>query len=224
MADDPELRKIVAEVAAAYFSNSHVTPSEIPMVVNQIAQSLSAVGSPPAEAPADAAQQPNLTSAQIRKSITRDALVSFEDNRPYKTLRRHLAVRGLTPEQYRSKWGLPKDYPMVAPSYSEARSQMARTIGLGSRVTAKAPRPEPQAAAPEAPSAPEPQPAAQAAKPAAARAARKTTSRAPVRKRAAAAPVDAGGAETAPSSVNGAASRGARGRPRRAPAKPRREQ
>ncbi|MDB5447377.1 MAG: MucR family transcriptional regulator, partial [Phenylobacterium sp.] len=147
MVDDPDLRKIVAEVAAAYFRNSHVTPSEIPMVVNQIAQSLSAIGAPAPETPADASTQPSLTPSQIRKSITRDAVVSFEDNRPYKTLRRHLAVRGLTPEQYRSKWGLPKDYPMVAPAYSEARSQMARTIGLGSRVTAKAPKPEPQSAA-----------------------------------------------------------------------------
>lgn len=129
-----EFKGLVAEVAAAYFAKNHVTPSEISTVIDQIATSLSSVGvatTPPAEPEADA---PKLTSAQIRKSVTRDALISFEDNKPYKTLRRHLAAKGLTPEQYREKWGLPKDYPMAAPSYSEARAQIARSLGLGGRV------------------------------------------------------------------------------------------
>ena len=65
--------------------------------------------------------------------MTPDALISFEDNKPYKTLRRHLATHGLSPEQYREKWGLPRDYPMVAPNYSAARSQMAKQLGLGQR-------------------------------------------------------------------------------------------
>ena len=65
------------------------------------------------------------------RSVTPDALISFEDNKPYKTLRRHLATHGLTPEQYRDKWGLPRDYPMVAPNYSAARSQMAKQLGAG---------------------------------------------------------------------------------------------
>jgi predicted transcriptional regulator len=137
VSEDIDLRKIVADVAAAYFGNSHVTPAEIPTVINQIAASLSAVGAPAPEPAPEAPEQPKLTPAQIRKSITRDALISFEDNKPYKTLRRHLAVRGLSPQEYRAKWALPKDYPMVAPSYSEARASMARSIGLGSRVMAK---------------------------------------------------------------------------------------
>jgi len=139
LADESDLQQIVAEVAAAYFSNNHVTPSEIPTVVSQIANSLAGVGAP-AAAPeaAEPAAPAKLTPAQVRKSVTRDALISFEDNRPYKTLRRHLAVRGLTPDQYRSKWGLPNDYPMVAPAYSEARSSMAKALGLGSRRTAAA--------------------------------------------------------------------------------------
>lgn len=162
VSEDVELRKLVADVAAAYFSNSHVTATEIPNVITQIASSLSAVGSPAAEEPPEEPAQPKLSPAQIRKSITRDALISFEDNKPYKTLRRHLAVKGLTPEQYRQKWGLPKDYPMVAPSYSEARSDMARKLGLGSRgVQARA-----EAAAAPAPSEPAPPAtAAPAAKP-----------------------------------------------------------
>ena len=134
MSEDSDLRKLVADVSAAYFSNSHVTAAEISNVIGQIANSLSAVGAP-AVAPADeASEQRKLTPAQIRKSITRDALISFEDNKPYKTLRRHLAVKGLTPEQYREKWGLAKDYPMVSPAYSEARSNMAKALGLGRQV------------------------------------------------------------------------------------------
>jgi len=153
--DELDLRKIVADVAAAYFSNSHVTPSEISNVIGQIAASLSAVGGPVPEAPAEVPEGPKLTPVQIRKSITRDALVSFEDNKPYKTLRRHLAVKGLTPEQYRDKWGLPKDYPMVAPAYSERRSSMARALGLGRQLSSRTrpaePAPAPSGAAPKAP-------------------------------------------------------------------------
>jgi predicted transcriptional regulator len=162
VSEDIDLRKIVADVAAAYFGNSHVTPSEIPAVINQIASSLSVVGVPAPEGTAEIPAQSKLTPAQIRRSITRDALISFEDNKPYKTLRRHLAVRGLSPQEYRAKWGLPKDYPMVAPSYSEARASMARSIGLGNRVAAKSAAPEASEssttkanakAAPEAPAA-----------------------------------------------------------------------
>jgi predicted transcriptional regulator len=153
VSDTIELQKIVGEVAAAYFSNSHVSPAEIPNVINQIASSLSAVGAPAAEAPVEELEKPKLTPAQIRKTITPDALISFEDNRPYKTLRRHLAVRGLTPDEYKAKWGLPTDYPMVAPSYSQARSNLAKALGLGNRLNAHA-QPTPAAAAPAAPKRP----------------------------------------------------------------------
>lgn len=135
MSDSIELQKIVGQVAAAYFGNSHVSPAEIPTVINQIANSLAVVGAPAIEAPVETPEQAKLTPAQIRKSITPAALMSFEDNKGYKTLRRHLATRGLTPDEYRAKWGLPKDYPMVAPSYSEARSKLAKALGLGNRVT-----------------------------------------------------------------------------------------
>lgn len=141
---DEHLRELVAEVAAAYFSNSHVSPADIPNVIQQIASSLGGVQAPSgAEAghdgPADAAPATRLTAGQIRKSITPDALISFEDNKPYKTMKRHLSGRGLTPQQYREKWGLGADYPMVAPAYSAARSAMARSIGLGRKVGVKVP-------------------------------------------------------------------------------------
>ena len=133
--DNNRLRELVATVAAAYFSNSHVSAADIPGVIGQIAASLNAVGGASAEpaaeeAPAEASQ-PRPSRAQVARSITPDALVSFEDGKRYKTLRRHLSTRGLSPEQYREKWGLPRDYPMVAPSYSAARSEMAKALGLG---------------------------------------------------------------------------------------------
>jgi predicted transcriptional regulator len=130
------LRELVAQVAAAYFQNSHVASAEIPSVINQIATSLSGIGSSSAGAVQDdqAAGEPaKLSRAQIRKSIRADALISFEDGKGYKTLKRHLSTRGLTPEQYIQKWGLPSDYPMVAPDYSAARSQLAKNLGLGQR-------------------------------------------------------------------------------------------
>ena len=128
-----DLRELVAKVAAAYFTNSHVAAAEIPTVIAQIASSLGGVGEASVQQSQQAAGPAKATSAQVRKSITPDVLISFEDNKPYKTLRRHLATRGLTPEQYREKWGLPADYPMVAPNYSAARSQLAKSLGLGQR-------------------------------------------------------------------------------------------
>lgn len=163
MTDELELKKIVGEVAAAYFGNSHVTPNEIASVISQIASSIAAVGVAAPEAPVEAAEQTKLTPAQIRRSITREALISFEDNKPYKTMRRHLASRGMTPEEYRTKWGLPRDYPMVAPAYSEARSNLAKERGLGGRL--RPPTPTAPQAQPEAAAEPAAQPATEAAAP-----------------------------------------------------------
>lgn len=131
---ESRLRELVAEVAAAYFSNSHVNANEIPNVISQIAVSLSTITDQPAK-PAEAPEpeQVKATPSQIRKSITENGLISFEDGRAYKTLRRHLSTRGLSPDQYRQKHGLPADYPMVSPSYSARRSELAKTIGLGQK-------------------------------------------------------------------------------------------
>jgi len=128
------LRELVSTVAAAYFSNTHVSPTEIAGVVDQIAASLGAVGEEPAEAAARteaAGHEPRLTPAQIRNSIRPDGITSFEDGKSYKTLRRHLSGLGMTPAQYLQKWGLPSDYPMVAPNLSAARSERARSMRLG---------------------------------------------------------------------------------------------
>jgi predicted transcriptional regulator len=130
---DQALRGLVADVAASYFKSSHVSPADIPNVIAQIAASLGGVSEGAAPAVAEAPVIASLTRGQVRKSITPDALISFEDGKSYKTLRRHLSTKGLTPEQYREKWGLPSDYPMVAPSYSAARSALAKSLGLGQK-------------------------------------------------------------------------------------------
>lgn len=142
MSEENNLRDLVAEVAAAYFSNSHVGAAEIPHVIQQIATSLAAVGvQPTLEEPAAPVQEEEpkrTTPAQIRKSITPDALISFEDGKGYKTLKRHLSTRGLTINEYKAKWGLPKDYPSVAPNYSLMRAEFAKKLGLGRKVDAPA--------------------------------------------------------------------------------------
>ncbi len=127
-----DLRKLVADLARAYFSNSRVSTSDISTVIRSISVSLAAV---PTDESASAglsghAAVTRPTAAEIRRSITPDALISFEDGRPYKTLGRHLSSRGLTPADYRAKWGLPPDYPMTAASYSARRSEFARRMGL----------------------------------------------------------------------------------------------
>ena len=124
--DADDLRTLVARVAAAYFSCRPVPANDVGDVIGKVATALSAVdGSAPA-APAG----PALTAAEIRRSITPAALISFEDGRPYKTLARHLRARGLTPADYRRKWGLPPDYPMTAEAYSATRSGLAKRMNL----------------------------------------------------------------------------------------------
>lgn len=119
---------LAVEIVAAYVSNNSVPPSDLQGLIAGVHAALVALSNP---APSESQAIEKLTPAQIRKSITNDNLISFEDGKPYKTLRRHLTLRGLTPETYREKWGLPRDYPMTAPSYSAQRSELARALGLG---------------------------------------------------------------------------------------------
>src|SRR5262249_44179250 len=117
VSEDIDLRKLVANRVVAYFKGTRVAPSEIPTVIGLIVGNLRATHTALAERSPEPSARRKLSPAQIRKSITRDALISFEDNKPYKTLARHLAARGLSPEEYRRKWELPEDYPMAAPSH-----------------------------------------------------------------------------------------------------------
>ena len=120
--------ELAAEIVSAYVSNNSVPAAELPGLISVIHSALTGLAAPAA---AEAAPVEKLTAAQIRKSINADFLVSFEDGKHYKTLRRHLTLRGLSPEAYREKWGLPRDYPMTSSSYSAQRSELARALGLG---------------------------------------------------------------------------------------------
>lgn len=119
---------LTAEIVSAYVANNTLSVAELPVLTRAVHEALSTLGAAPRES-----EPPTLkaTPAQIRKSIMPDALISFEDGKPYKTLKRHLSAFGLSIAQYRAKWGLPDDYPTVAPSYSAARSAMAKALGLG---------------------------------------------------------------------------------------------
>lgn len=119
---------MTAEIAAAFLETNRLDAAEIPNFIRSIHQTLNTLGQAPAAAEAETTKP---TAAQIRKSIKPDALISFEDGRPYRMLKRHLTSIGLTPQQYREKWGLPSDYPMTAPGYSAQRSQLAKSMGLG---------------------------------------------------------------------------------------------
>ena len=107
---------------------NHVRAAELPDLISTIHASLSGMGKAPEAAPEPAKLVPPVS---IKKSLTDDYLVSLEDGKQYRSLKRHLAGRGLTPAEYRAKWDLPHDYPMVAPAYARKRSELAKAAGLG---------------------------------------------------------------------------------------------
>ena len=155
MADNQnDVLVLAAEITASYLGNaSHVKADEIPDIIRSIRAALSEGGAPAAaEEPAAPTAAPKMHGATVKKSITPDALISFIDNKPYKTLKRHLSRHGHDMKSYKEAFGLPKDYPSVAPNYSAARSEMAKKLGLGARGR-NAAKSEPEAAA--APSAAE---------------------------------------------------------------------
>ncbi|MCJ2055775.1 MucR family transcriptional regulator [Methylobacterium sp. J-048] len=135
--ENVDLIELTTGIVSAYVSNNHVQGAELATLIASTHAALSGIGQGSATA-APAAEK--LTPSQIRKSITHDALISFGDGKPYKTLRRHLTIRGLTAEAYRERYGLPRDYPMTAASYSEQRSALARSFGLGQQRRKAAPK------------------------------------------------------------------------------------
>lgn len=131
MSDSPDdILGLTAGIVAAYVSRQAVSAADLPGLMRTVRDGLVALQDPAAE---DAAvpYKADLTAAQIRKSIRQEGLISFIDGRPYKTLKRHLTAHGLTPDAYRERFGLPADYPMVAPGYAAQRSALAKAIGLG---------------------------------------------------------------------------------------------
>ncbi len=140
MEENTELLTLTADIAAAYVSNNTVQASDVPSVIQTIYRALAGVGSA-AAAPTPEPQKP---AVPIKKSITPDFLISLEDGKKYKSLKRHLRTQyNMSPEDYRAKWGLPKDYPMVAPNYAASRSALAKSMGLGRGGAAKAAKPAP---------------------------------------------------------------------------------
>ncbi|RYC31422.1 MucR family transcriptional regulator [Lichenibacterium minor] len=127
--DPTALAEMTAEVVAAYVTRNHVQASDVPNLISTVHDALARLAHAPEAAPEPAKLVPPVS---IKKSLTDDYLVSLEDGRHYQSLKRHLAGRGLTPDEYRTKWGLPPDYPMVAPVYARKRSELAKSIGLGS--------------------------------------------------------------------------------------------
>ena len=123
------LIELTAEIVAAYVSNNSVAANDLPGVIAQVHAALGGT-----VIPAEEVLEKPKPAVSVRRSIQNDHLICLEDGQKYKSLKRHLMTHhGLTPEQYREKWDLPADYPMVAPSYAEARSQLAKDMGLGQK-------------------------------------------------------------------------------------------
>jgi predicted transcriptional regulator len=123
-----ELLTLTAEIVAAHVSNNSVALQDLPQLIHSVYQTLSGAGDSTAAAPRP---QP---AVQVKKSVTPDYIICLEDGRKLKMLKRHLKTAyNMTPEQYRERWGLPHDYPMVAPNYAKQRSQLARDLGLGTK-------------------------------------------------------------------------------------------
>lgn len=129
MADqNEELIALTASIVSAYVARNNVQTADLPRVIASVHAALTGLGGPASAVAAEAL----VPAVPIRRSVTPDAIICLEDGRAFKTLKRHLSkTYGLTPDQYRQKWNLPADYPMVAPNYAEARSALAKTTGLG---------------------------------------------------------------------------------------------
>jgi predicted transcriptional regulator len=120
--------ELTTKIVSAFVSNNSVAAAEIPALINQVHSALLRVSSGGKEQP----PEPLKPAIPVKKSITPDYLVCLEDGKKFKSLKRHLRTQyNVTPEQYREKWGLPPDYPMVAPNYAAARSKLAKDMGLG---------------------------------------------------------------------------------------------
>ena len=136
------LKQLTAEIVSSYVEANKIAAADLPSLIESTLAALQAAEQPMVE---EAESTAKATSAQIRKSITPDALISFIDGKPYKMLKRHLTTHGLTGKAYQERYGLQSNYPLTALSYSAARSALAKKMGLGRKAT-----PEPATPAPVA--------------------------------------------------------------------------
>jgi predicted transcriptional regulator len=130
VAEKDELVELTAEIVSAYVSNNTVVATDLPALINNVFDALKKASSTGAQ-PAKEELRP---AVPIKKSVTSEYIICLEDGKKFKSLKRHLRTHyDLSPEEYREKWGLPHDYPMVAPNYAAARSDLAKRMGLGQR-------------------------------------------------------------------------------------------
>ncbi|MFT4089183.1 MAG: MucR family transcriptional regulator [Asticcacaulis sp.] len=128
MEDKTSVVDFTVDVVSAYVGNNTVPAAELPALIQSVYQALTALGTVE-EVKTEAPKEP---AVSVKKSISNDFIVCLEDGRKFKSLKRHLRTKyNLSPEEYRAKWNLPKDYPMVAPNYARARSELAKQMGLG---------------------------------------------------------------------------------------------
>lgn len=132
VSDKSDLLEYATGIVAAYVGRNQIPQTDLPMLIRSVFEALSGISAPVAEAPAPTALKP---AVPIKKSVTDEYIICLEDGAKLKMLKRYLRTHyNMSPEDYRAKWGLPSDYPMVAPNYAQARSEMAKRIGLG-RIT-----------------------------------------------------------------------------------------
>ena len=135
MDDKNKLIDMTAEIVSAYVGNNEVAAGDLPSLVQNIYNSLNNV----AQGLSADEEEPAKPAISVRRSVTPDYIICLEDGKKFKSLKRHLRAHyDMTPEEYRTKWGLPKDYPMVAPNYAKARSALAKQMGLGQKGRGKA--------------------------------------------------------------------------------------
>ena len=125
------LTEMTTELVSAYVAKNSVPAADLPALIVSIHAALDGLGRP---APVEIAPEPLKPAVPVKRSVTDDYIISLEDGRKLKSMKRYLAGLGMTPAQYREKWNLPHDYPMVAPSYAAKRSELARSLGLGRKV------------------------------------------------------------------------------------------
>jgi len=124
----PNYIELCADIVSAYVSNNSVPTTDLPSLLNSVYAALTKTAQGQQEEP----KTELVPAVPVRKSVTPDAIICLEDGKSFKSLKRHLRTTyDMTPEQYRAKWSLPADYPMVAPNYAKARSDLAKTMGLG---------------------------------------------------------------------------------------------
>ncbi len=131
-AQDANFIELAAEIVSAYVSNNSVPAAELPNLISEVHAALHRVVSGAAPPAPEAPAEPLKPAVPVKKSITNEFIICLEDGKKFKSLKRHLRTQyNLSPEQYRERWGLPADYPMVAPNYAAARSRLAKEMGLG---------------------------------------------------------------------------------------------